>query len=165
MPDWITISGLITNVATALDLSYRYTPHEVIRGKDAAALLREADRILQDTNVVLENHRDELPPEQYKVFKLQYRSFVLVYLTKSTFADVVLHTPRPFFFSNRFHWQITDESQEHRAVKDVLIKQSRILSQLYANQDDQQKRASILLRSVETYQASVLVYPLYILKA
>ncbi|KAF8602472.1 hypothetical protein BDV93DRAFT_557469 [Ceratobasidium sp. AG-I] len=129
MPDWITVSGVITNVATAFDLSYRYAPHEMIVGKDAGTLLKEAKQILRDAVVVLEDHKDVLSPDEYERFKLQYRSY---------------------------NWQITDESQEHRAVKDALVKQSRILSQLYANKDSHQKRAHVLLRNVENYQTNVL---------
>ncbi|KAF8596712.1 hypothetical protein BDV93DRAFT_563040 [Ceratobasidium sp. AG-I] len=129
MPDWITVSGVITNVATALDLSYRYAPQEMIVGKDAGTILKEAKQVLRDAVVVLEDHRDVLPLEQYEKFKLEYRNY---------------------------NWQITDESQEHRAVKDALIKQSRILRELYSKHDTHQKRAYTLLRDVESYQTDVL---------
>jgi hypothetical protein len=52
---------------------------------------------------------------------------------------------------------MTDESQEFRATSDELIRQSRILSQLYANRDSHEQRARNLLRKVETYQTNVLV--------
>jgi hypothetical protein len=74
MPDWITVSGVITNVATALDLGYRYAPYEAIQGKDAGVLLKEADDILRSTSVVLENHKDILTAEDYERFKVQYRT-------------------------------------------------------------------------------------------
>lgn len=92
-------------------------------------MLQEAKQILRDAVIVLEDHKDVLPPHQYEQFKLQYRSY---------------------------NWRITDESQENRAVKDALVKQSRILSQLYANRDSHQKRAYSLLCDVESYQTDVL---------
>jgi uncharacterized protein YlxW (UPF0749 family) len=52
---------------------------------------------------------------------------------------------------------MTDESQQHRAVKDEIIRQSRILSQLYANKESRQDRATDLLAEVEAYQTDVLV--------
>lgn len=73
MPDWITVSGVITNVATALDLSYRYAPQDMIVSKDAGTILKEAKEVLRDAVVVLEDHKDILPPEQYEKFKLEYR--------------------------------------------------------------------------------------------
>jgi hypothetical protein len=74
MPDWITVSGVITNVATALDLGYRYAPYQAIQGRDAGVLLKEVDEILLSTSVVLENHRELLTPEEYEKFKAQYRT-------------------------------------------------------------------------------------------
>jgi hypothetical protein len=52
---------------------------------------------------------------------------------------------------------MTDESQQHRAVKDEIIRQSRILSKLYANKESRQDRAIELLATVEAYQTNVLV--------
>ncbi|KAF8595497.1 hypothetical protein BDV93DRAFT_514941 [Ceratobasidium sp. AG-I] len=129
MPDWITVSGVVTNVATIFDLGYRYAPYEVIQGKDAGAVLKEVDDILRSTKDVLENHKDILDPEEYTRLKAQYRSY---------------------------HWRMTDESQQHRAVKDEIIRQSRILSQLYANKESRQDRAIDLLSTVEAYQTNVL---------
>ncbi|KAF8602491.1 hypothetical protein BDV93DRAFT_557494 [Ceratobasidium sp. AG-I] len=127
--DWITVSGVITNIATALDLGYRYTPHEKIAGKSAEDILKKVEKVLRSANVVLENHKDILPGETFKELKDTYR---------------------------KYHWQMTDEAQENRAATDDLIKQSRILSQLYANRTTHQDRAKALLRRVEVYQTSVL---------
>jgi hypothetical protein len=74
MPDWITVSGVITNVATAFDLGYRYVPYEAIQGKDAGALLKDVDEILRSTSVVLDNHKDLLTPQEFERFKAQYRT-------------------------------------------------------------------------------------------
>ncbi|KAG8766071.1 hypothetical protein FRC12_007093 [Ceratobasidium sp. 428] len=51
---------------------------------------------------------------------------------------------------------MTDESQGQRAIRDQIIRQSRILSQLYASKESRQGRARELLGSVEEYQISVL---------
>ncbi|KAJ1299830.1 hypothetical protein OPQ81_011121 [Rhizoctonia solani] len=56
----------------------------------------------------------------------------------------------------RYHWQMTNESQEDRAYYDQRIRESRILSQLYANRATHHDRAKLLLREVETYQTRVL---------
>jgi hypothetical protein len=74
MPDWITVSGVITNVATVFDLGYRYAPYEAIQGKDAGVLLKEVDEILRSTSVVLDNHKDLLTPDEYERLKAQYRT-------------------------------------------------------------------------------------------
>ncbi|KAF8593333.1 hypothetical protein BDV93DRAFT_566662 [Ceratobasidium sp. AG-I] len=124
--DWIAVSGVITNIATALDLGYRYTPHEKIVGKNAGDILKDVDNILHSTSVVLENHKDLLPPKEYNELKGIY------------------------------HWQMTDESQQDRAATDEIIRQSRILSQLYANRESHQDRAKTLLYNVEVYQTTVL---------
>ena len=71
--DWIAVSGVITNIATALDLGYRYTPHEKIVGKNTGDILKEVDNILHSTSVVLENHKDLLPPKEYNELKGMYR--------------------------------------------------------------------------------------------
>lgn len=127
--DWITVSGVITNIATALDLGYRYGPYEKIKGKNTTEILKDVDKVLLGTSVVLENHRDLLPPDEYHELKSMYRSY---------------------------HWQMTDESQQDRAATDELIRQSRILSQLYANRDSHHQRAKTLLYNVEVYQTTVL---------
>lgn len=51
---------------------------------------------------------------------------------------------------------MTNESQEDRATTDKLIRQSRILSQLYAKRQPHAERAMDLLHQVETYQTRVL---------
>jgi hypothetical protein len=60
-------------------------------------------------------------------------------------------------YSLSFHWQMADESQGHRAIRDQIIRQSRILSQLYASEESRQSRAQTLLATVEQYQTDVLV--------
>lgn len=74
--DWITVSGVITNIATALDLGYRYTPHEKLSGKSAEDILKKVDKILLGAHVVLENHKDVLPEETYRELKSTYRKYV-----------------------------------------------------------------------------------------
>ncbi|KAF8600262.1 hypothetical protein BDV93DRAFT_525538 [Ceratobasidium sp. AG-I] len=127
--DWITVGGVITNIATALDLGYRYAPHEKIVGKSTSDILRDIDKILLSTSVLLENHKGLLPPEEYNELKGMYR---------------------------HYHWQMTDESQQDRAATDDLIRQSRILSQLYAKRESHEDRAKTLLYKVEVYQSTVL---------
>lgn len=74
MPDWITVSGVVTNVASMLDLGHRYTPYEAIRGRDAAAMLTEVGEILRNANTVLENQKDSFSPEDYAALKAQHRT-------------------------------------------------------------------------------------------
>jgi hypothetical protein len=52
---------------------------------------------------------------------------------------------------------MANESQEDRAYYDKRIRESRILSQLYADRQTQHDRAKLLLREVEKYQTRVLV--------
>ncbi|KAG9123486.1 hypothetical protein FRC07_014883, partial [Ceratobasidium sp. 392] len=73
MPDWIAITGAITNVATAIDLGYRYHPNEAIYGKDAEKILKQVDEILNHSNIVLENHKDILDGDVYDELKDKYR--------------------------------------------------------------------------------------------
>ncbi|KAG8728734.1 hypothetical protein FRC10_004615, partial [Ceratobasidium sp. 414] len=129
MPDWFAITGAISNVATAIDLGYRYNPNESIHGPDAEKLLKQVDEILSHSNTVLENHKGILDEDMYETLKDKYRVF---------------------------HWQMTDESQGQRAIRDQIIRQSRILSQLYASKESRQDRARALLASVEGYQVDVL---------
>ncbi|KAG8688823.1 hypothetical protein FRC11_004700 [Ceratobasidium sp. 423] len=121
------ISG--TTVTTVFDPGYRYTPYERIAGKNAADILKQVDKILQSTNIVLENHKGYLPVGQFAALKKAYC---------------------------RYHWQMTNESQEDRAYYDKRIRESRILSQLYANKQTHQDRAKVLLYEVETFQTRVL---------
>ncbi|KAG8710178.1 hypothetical protein FRC08_017517 [Ceratobasidium sp. 394] len=129
MPDWYAITGAITNVATAIDLGYRYSPNEAVYGPDAEKLLKQVDEILNHSNTVLENHKGILDDDVYETLKDKYRVF---------------------------HWQMSDESQGERAIRDQIIRQSRILSQLYASKKSRQDRARALLTSVEGYQVDVL---------
>ncbi|KAG8721098.1 hypothetical protein FRC09_008500, partial [Ceratobasidium sp. 395] len=129
MPDWFAITGAITNVATAIDLGCRYNPNEAMYGRDAEKLLKQVDEILSHSNTVLENHKDILDGDVYEHLKDRYRTL---------------------------HWQMADESQGQRAIRDQIIRQSRILSQLYASKESRQGRARDLLESVEEYQISVL---------
>ncbi|KAG8719283.1 hypothetical protein FRC08_003233 [Ceratobasidium sp. 394] len=129
MPDWFAITGAITNIATAIDLGCRYSPNEAVYGPDAEKLLKQVDEILNHTNTVLENHKGILDENVYEELKDKYRVF---------------------------HWQMSDESQGERAIRDQIIRQSRILSQLYASRESRQDRARALLESVEVYQVDVL---------
>ncbi|KAJ1300210.1 hypothetical protein OPQ81_011957 [Rhizoctonia solani] len=121
--------GVFTNVKAALESGYLYAPYEEIGGKTAADILKQVDKILQSANTVLENHREYLPNDQFSELKQAYC---------------------------RYHWQMTNESQEDRAYYDQRIRESRILSQLYANRATHHDRAKLLLREVETYQTRVL---------
>ncbi|KAH7332911.1 hypothetical protein B0J17DRAFT_709377, partial [Rhizoctonia solani] len=127
--DWARFTGIFTNVKASLDSEYRYAPYEEIGGRNAADILKQVDKILQSTNTVLENHKDYLPVNQFSELKKAYC---------------------------RYHWQMTNESQEDRAYYDRRIRESRILSQLYANRASSHDRAKLLLREVETYQTRVL---------
>jgi hypothetical protein len=71
--DWMKVGGVITNLATALDLGYRYTPYEKIGGKSAVDVLKQVDKVLSSTNTLLENHKELLPPEEYVELKNTYR--------------------------------------------------------------------------------------------
>ncbi|KAL5632842.1 hypothetical protein ACGC1H_005703 [Rhizoctonia solani] len=124
--DWARFTGV---VKAALDSDYRYAPYEEIGGKTAADVLSQVDKILQSTNTVLENHKEYLPANQFSELKKAYC---------------------------RYHWQMTNESQEDRAYYDQRIRESRILSQLYADRATHHDRAKLLLREVETYQTRVL---------
>ncbi|CEL63609.1 hypothetical protein RSOLAG1IB_10892 [Rhizoctonia solani AG-1 IB] len=108
---------------------YSYTPYEEIGGKSAADVLKQVDKVLQSANTVLENHKEYLPPGQFSELKKAYC---------------------------RYHWQMTNESQADRTYYDERIRESRILSQLYADRATHQDRAKLLLREVETYQTRVL---------
>ncbi|KAG8730554.1 hypothetical protein FRC11_006427 [Ceratobasidium sp. 423] len=129
--EWTHESGAaaVTNIPVSIDLGYRYSAYEKVSGKSAADILKQVDKILQSTNVLLENHREYLPEHQFTEFKKAYR---------------------------RYHWQMTNESQEDRAYYDKCIRESRILSQLYANKQSHHDRAKKLLREVENYQTKVL---------
>ncbi|KAG8719281.1 hypothetical protein FRC08_003231 [Ceratobasidium sp. 394] len=129
MPDWFAITGAITNVATAIDLGFRYNPNEVVNGPSAEKMLEKIDKILNHSNTVLENHKGIMEEDVYENLKDKYRVF---------------------------HWQMSDESQGERAIRDQIIRQSRILSQLYSSKESRQDRARELLASVERYQVDVL---------
>lgn len=70
--DWTRLSGFVTNIATAPDLGHRYASYEKIAGKSATDILKQVDKILQSTNVLLENHKDYLPANQFTEFKRAY---------------------------------------------------------------------------------------------
>ncbi|CAE6431210.1 unnamed protein product, partial [Rhizoctonia solani] len=127
--EWARFTNIFTNVKASLDPEYRYASYEEIGGKTAADILKQVDTILQSTNTVLENHKEYLPANQFSELKKAYC---------------------------RYHWQMTNESQEDRAYYDRRIRESRILSQLYANRASPHDRAKLLLREVETYQTRVL---------
>ncbi|KAF8602492.1 hypothetical protein BDV93DRAFT_509254 [Ceratobasidium sp. AG-I] len=129
MPDWITVSGVVTNVASMLDLGYRYTPYEAIRGRDAEVVLKEVGDILRNANTVLENQKDVLSSEVYATLKTRHRSC---------------------------HWRMIDEKQQNRALKDEAIQQRRSHFQLSTDEESLQARAIELLSSVEAYQTDVL---------
>ena len=74
MPDWFAVTGAITNVATAIDLGYRYRPTDAIYGKDAGDILKEVDEILKSSNAVLENHKDILDGDEYEDLRDRYRT-------------------------------------------------------------------------------------------
>ncbi|EUC59562.1 TPR-2 domain protein, putative [Rhizoctonia solani AG-3 Rhs1AP] len=117
------------DAAATFDPGYRYMPYERVAGQSAAEILKQVDKVLQSSNVVLENHKDYLPTTQFAALKRAYC---------------------------RYHWQMTNESQEDRAYYDKRIRESRILSQLYANRQTHQDRAKVLLDKVETFQTKVL---------
>ncbi|CAE6518125.1 unnamed protein product [Rhizoctonia solani] len=127
--DWTRFTSVVKAKA-ALDFGYDYAPYEEIGGKTAADILKQVDKVLQSTNTVLENHKEYLPTNQFSELKKAYC---------------------------RYHWQMTNESQEDRAYYDQRIRESRILSQLYADRATHHDRAKLLLREVETYQTRVLV--------
>ncbi|CAE6486838.1 unnamed protein product [Rhizoctonia solani] len=127
--DWSHFTSAVKNVKEALAPGYRYAPYEEIGGKTAAEVLKQVDKILQSTNTVLENHKEYMPASQFSELKKAYC---------------------------RYHWQMTNESQEDRAYYDQRIRESRILSQLYADRATHHDRAKLLLREVETYQTRVL---------
>lgn len=129
MPDWFAVTGAITNVATAIDMGYRYRPTEIVYGKDAGDILKQVDEILKHSKDVLENHKGLLEDELYEDLCDKHRIY---------------------------HWQMTDENQGHRATRDEIIRSSRILSELYASEDSRQTRAETLLATVEQYQTDVL---------
>ncbi|CAE6361343.1 unnamed protein product [Rhizoctonia solani] len=118
-----------SNTTATFEPGYRYMPYERIAGKSAADILKQVDKILQSSNIVLENHKDYLPSGQFAALKKAYC---------------------------RYHWQMTNESQEDRAYYDKRIRESRILSQLYANRQTHQDRARVLLYKVENFQTKVL---------
>jgi hypothetical protein len=70
--DWNRVTGVVTNLATALDIGYRYAPYEKIAGKSAADILKQVDKVLQATNTVLENHKEYLPASQFAELKKAY---------------------------------------------------------------------------------------------
>ncbi|CUA72916.1 hypothetical protein RSOLAG22IIIB_10386 [Rhizoctonia solani] len=127
--DWTHFTSAAKNVKEVLAPGYRYAPYEEIGGKTAADVLKQVDKILQSTNTVLENHKEYMPASQFSELKKAYC---------------------------RYHWQMTNESQEDRAYYDQRIRESRILSQLYADRATHHDRAKLLLREVETYQTRVL---------
>ncbi|CAE6418989.1 unnamed protein product [Rhizoctonia solani] len=122
----------VTSIPSSIDVGYSYSAYEQVSGKSAAEILKQVDKILQSTNVLLENHKEYLPEHQFTEFKKAYRRQVM------------------------YHWQMTNESQEDRAYYDQRIRESRILSQLYANKQSHHDRAKKLLREVESYQTKVL---------
>ncbi|CAE6361390.1 unnamed protein product [Rhizoctonia solani] len=126
---WARATNFFTNLPPSLEAGCYYAPYEEIGGKTAADVLKQVDKILQSTNTVLENHKEYLPPSQFLELKKAYC---------------------------RYHWQMTNESQEDRTYYDKRIRESRILSQLYADRATHQDRAKLLLREVETYQTRVL---------
>ncbi|CAE6491896.1 unnamed protein product [Rhizoctonia solani] len=128
-PNQISGEADAADTSAEFDPGYHYMPYERIVGKSATDILKQVDKILQSTNVVLENHKDYLPEAQFAALKKAYR---------------------------RYHWQMTNESQEDRAYYDKRISESRILSQLYANRQTHQDRARVLLYKVETFQTKVL---------
>lgn len=71
MPDWFAITGAITNVATAFDLTYRYGPETM--HEDASKILAKVDEILGHSNAVLENHKGVLDDKTYEDLKDKYR--------------------------------------------------------------------------------------------
>ncbi|ELU40826.1 hypothetical protein AG1IA_05148 [Rhizoctonia solani AG-1 IA] len=109
--------------------THRYMPYEKIGRESATDILQQVDKILQSANTVLENHKDYLPSAEFAALKKAYC---------------------------RYHWQMTNESQEDRAYYDKRIRESRILSQLYANRQTHQDRAQVLLYKVEAFQTKVL---------
>ncbi|QRV72163.1 hypothetical protein RhiJN_00177 [Ceratobasidium sp. AG-Ba] len=127
MPDWFAITGAITNVATAFDLTYRYGPETM--HEDASKILAKVDEILGHSNAVLENHKGVLDDKTYEDLKDKYREL---------------------------HWQMADESQGERAIRDEIIRHSRILSQLYASEETRYDRAQQLRKAAENYQTNVL---------
>ncbi|CCO34665.1 hypothetical protein BN14_08770 [Rhizoctonia solani AG-1 IB] len=126
---WNRAAGFFVNLPANIKAGYSYTPYEEIGGKSAADVLKQVDKVLQSANTVLENHKEYLPPGQFSELKKAYC---------------------------RYHWQMTNESQADRTYYDERIRESRILSQLYADRATHQDRAKLLLREVETYQTRVL---------
>ncbi|KAF8675675.1 hypothetical protein RHS04_06629 [Rhizoctonia solani] len=106
-------------------------PYEKIGRESATDILQQVDKILQSANTVLENHKDYLPSAEFAALKKAY-------------------------CRQEYHWQMTNESQEDRAYYDKRIRESRILSQLYANRQTHQDRAQVLLYKVEAFQTKVL---------
>ncbi|CCO35405.1 hypothetical protein BN14_09523 [Rhizoctonia solani AG-1 IB] len=126
---WNRATGFFVNLPANIKAGYSYTPYEEIGGKSAADVLKQVNKVLQSTNTVLENHKEYLPPGQFLQLKKAYC---------------------------RYHWQMTNELQADRTYYDEHIRESCIVSQLYADRASHQDRAKLLLREVETYQARVL---------
>lgn len=80
------------------------------------------------TGTLLENNRDLFSAAEFKELKWRY---------------------------TRHHWDATNEGQEERAKKDEVIRQSRILSQLYVDRKPQMERLRELLFQIESLQTRI----------
>ncbi|KAF8752047.1 hypothetical protein RHS01_07854 [Rhizoctonia solani] len=163
-----TDQGSGHNSAVTFESHYRYTPYEKITGKTAADILKEVDQTPQSSNTVLECHRDYLP--LYGAPKTRERSGVLRTWEHST-STSERHTKRSgmladnsesgalprFLGPRRAEAQFASLKKSYpRAYYDKLVRESRILSQLYAGGQTHQDRAQLLLNEVENYQIKVL---------
>ncbi|KAG9087559.1 hypothetical protein FRC06_002479 [Ceratobasidium sp. 370] len=73
MPDWMSISGFVMNVASSLDIGCRYIPQNV----KAPELLEKIDKILGHTKEILETHGPAMPTNKYVKFQAMYSEYHL----------------------------------------------------------------------------------------
>ncbi|KAG8736955.1 hypothetical protein FRC10_008692 [Ceratobasidium sp. 414] len=128
--DWISVNGIVTTIATAIDLGYRSLTYQRVRPENPLEVLRRVDRMLEDTRGVIENHRDLMPDSRFNDLMSWYANY---------------------------YWHMLGESQDHRIRVDELVKRSRILSQLYSRFGSHGQRVYGLLHRVEAFQAAVVV--------
>ncbi|KAG8710179.1 hypothetical protein FRC08_017518 [Ceratobasidium sp. 394] len=75
MSDWLSIAGAITGVATAIDRAYRSRSNETLHGPDAGKLLKEVEELLSYSNTILEDYKDTMDEDEYRVLKGKYHEY------------------------------------------------------------------------------------------
>ncbi|KAG9098983.1 hypothetical protein FRC06_005773 [Ceratobasidium sp. 370] len=126
MPPW-AIGAIFTNISTAWERSFR--SYETVQKADASVLLHDINETLRGTNDLLEGHIAVLAPEAYSSLKAQHRTY---------------------------QWMWLDERRNYQNIKDDAAKRRRSPSQLEADKEACETRATNLLETVKTYQNILL---------